>query len=278
MARHYGIAVIPTRVAAPRDKAKVEQAVQHVERQILAKLRDRTFFSIGELNEAIKPLLQELNDKPFQKLPGSRTSQFETLEKPTLKPLPQIPYVFAEWKKAKPGMDYHVALDNHYYSVPYTLIKKELEIRFTKSTVEVFCKGKRVASHRRSYKSGYTTLPEHMPRSHREHAEWTPNRIINWAKKNGEATSGLTEKIINSRKHPEQAFRSCRGIIRLAQCYGQYRLENACRRALAICAYSYKSVKSILKNNLDKLPIADYQQNHITEVNHEYVRGKEYFQ
>ena len=129
MAGHYGTAVIPTRVAAPRDKAKVEQAVQHVERQILAKLRDRTFFSIEELNEAIRPLLKELNDKPFQKLPGSRTSQFETLEKQMLKPLPQTPYVFAEWKKAKPGIDYHVALDNHYYSVPYTLIKKELEIR-----------------------------------------------------------------------------------------------------------------------------------------------------
>jgi transposase len=278
MAQHYGIAVIPTRVAEPRDKAKAEQAVQHVERQILAKLRNRRFFSLQELNEAIMLLLEEVNNKPFQKLPGSRKSQFETLEKAMLKPLPQQPYVFAEWKKAKPGIDYHVALDNHYYSVPYTLIKKELAIRYTVITVEVFYKNKRVASHRRSYTSGHTTLIEHMPKAHSEYVKWTPDRIISWAKKNGDATSKLTEKIIATREHPQQAFRSCIGIIRLAKSYGENRLEKACHRALAIGAYSYKSVQSILKNNLDQQPIFTNQQNQITEKNHEYVRGKDYFQ
>lgn len=277
MAEHYSIAVIPTRVASPRDKAKAERAVLHVERQILAKLRNRRFFSIQELNEAIRPLLENINNRPFQKLPGSRKSHFETLELPKLKPLPQKPYVFAQWKKAKPGIDYHVALEKHYYSVPYTLIKKELAVRFTANTVEVFYKGKRVASHKRSYKPGYTTLPEHMPKAHREYAKWTPHRIINWAKKNGEATAKLAEQIIASRKHPQQAFRSCLGIIRLAQSFGEDRVEKACLRALAIGAHSYKSVQSILKNNLDQQPLPSYQQNHVTEINHEYVRGQSYF-
>ena len=280
MADHYRVAVIPARVRAPKDKAKAEQAVQHIERKILAKLRNRKFFSLYELNEAIKPLLEEVNNKPFQKLPGSRKSQFETLEKVTLKALPTTPYVLSEWKKIKPGVDYHIALDGHYYSVPYTLIQKELAVRFTQSTVEAFYKGKRMASHRRSYQKGAsTTVAEHMPRAHREHAKWTPERIINWAKKNGKFTGKLAENIIASRKHPEQGFRSCLGIIRLAKHYSNERLEKACQRALAIGAYSYKSVQSILKNNLDQAPLLpQQQQNHVTQRDHEYVRGGNYFQ
>ena len=280
MAEHYGVAVIPARVAAPRDKAKAEQAVLHIERQILAKLRNRTFFSVYELNEAIKPLLEEINSKQFQKLPGSRKSQFETLEKVTLKALPAIPYVFAEWKKAKPGIDYHIALDGHYYSVPYTLIQKKLDVRYTQNTVEVFYKSKRVASHKRSYqKGGSTTLTEHMPKAHQEHAKWTPHRIISWAKNNGESTAKLAEQIIAGRKHPQQGFRSCLGIIRLGKSYGNERLEKACQRALTIGAYSYKSVQSILKNSLDQVALPVKQpQHHVTERNHEYVRGQNYFQ
>ena len=280
MANHYGVAVIPARVAAPRDKAKVEEAVQHVERQILAKLRSRTFFSLRELNEAIKPLLEELNNKHFQKLPGSRKSQFEAVEQAILKALPVTPYIFAEWKKAKLGIDYHIELDNHYYSVLYTLIKKSLDIRYTQTTVEIFHKGKRVASHQRSYqKASSTTLLEHMPKSHQEHAKWTPHKIINWAQKNGESTGKLAEQIIASRKHPQQGFRSCLGIIRLGKSYGNERLEKACQKALAIGAYSYKSVQSILKNNLDQI-IQSSQSvgHHVTEQNHEYVRGGNYFQ
>ena len=280
MADHYGVAVIPARVCKPQDKAKAEQAVQHVERQILAKLRNRKFFSLYELNEAISLLLDQVNSKPFQKLPGSRVSQFETLEKASLKALPATPYVFAEWKKARAGVDYHVVLDGHYYSVPYTLIKKELAVRFTQNTVEVFYKNKRVASHRRSYKKGASTIvAEHMPKAHQEYAKWTPRRIIDWAKKNGKFTGKLAENIIASRKHPEQGFRSCLGIIRLAKHYSNERLEKACQRALVIGAYSYKSVQSILKNNLDQEPLPSQQmQYHVTQKHHEYVRGGNYFQ
>jgi transposase len=280
MADHYGVAVIPARSCKPQDKAKAEQAVQHVERQILAKLRDRKFFSLYELNEALKPLLKEVNNKQFQKLPGSRTSQFETLEKASLKSLPATSYILAEWKKARAGVDYHIVLDGHYYSVPFTFIQKELTLRFTQNTVEIFYKNKRVASHIRSYKKGAsTTMVEHMPKSHKEYAKWTPQRITDWAKKNGEFTGKLAENIIASRKHPEQGFRSCLGIIRLAKCYSNERLEKACQRALVIGAYSYKSVQSILKNNLDQGPLPSQQeQYHVTQKNHEYVRGGNYFQ
>lgn len=278
MANHYGIAVIPTRVSAPRDKAKVEEAVQHVERTILAKLRDRTFFGLYELNEAIKPLLIELNQKPFQKLPGSRISLFETLEKPVLRPLPQRSYEFAEWKKATPGIDYHIALDQHYYSVPYTLIKKTLDVRYTHNVVEIFYRGKRVSSHLRSHQKGsFTTVLEHMPKAHQEYAKWTPERIIRWAQSSGKSTAELAEKIMESRKHPQQGLRSCLGVMRLGESYGAERLESACQRALAIGGYSYKSVLSILQNNLDRQALPELKDTLATK-NHEYVRGQDYFQ
>lgn len=278
LAEHYGIAIIPTRVSTPRDKAKVEEAVQNVERRILAKLRNRQFFSLYELNESIRPLLEELNRRPFQKLQGTRLSQFEALEKQTLKPLPEIPYIFAEWKKARPGIDYHIALDGHYYSVPYKLIKKELDVRYTQNTVEIFYKGQRMASHRYNYQKGkHTTLLEHMPRSHQEYAKWTPIRIINWANSNGKFTGALAEKIIKTKTHPEQGYRACLGIMRLGKSYGENRLESACERALNIGAYSYKSVESILKNNLDQQPLP-VEQVSALNLTHEYVRGKEYFQ
>lgn len=278
LAEHYGIAVIPTRVSAPRDKAKVEEAVQNVERQILAKLRNRQFFSLRELNENIKPLLKELNNKPFQKLLGSRQSQFEALDKPLLKPLPETPYVFAGWKKARVSIDYHIELDKHRYSVPYKLLGKELDVRYTQNTIEIFNNGRRIASHKRSYAKGqYTTLTEHMPRKHQEYAKWTPVRIINWANTNGKYTGILVKKIIESKAHPEQGYRACLGVIRLGKSYGEGRLEAACKRAVYLEAYSYKNVESILKNNLDQqpLPIEPIYQLNLT---HEYVRGKEYFQ
>jgi transposase len=186
MAEHYGVAVIPARVRKPKDKAKVEVAVQIVERWILAALRKRTFFSLAELNAAIRELLEKLNNRPFKKLPGSRQSRFLELDKPALKSLPTSPYQFAQWKKARIAPDYHIELFGHYYSVPYQLVGKELDVRATDTTVECFHKSKRVASHGRSYrKGGYTTLPEHMPRNHREHAAWTPERMIRWAAKTG---------------------------------------------------------------------------------------------
>jgi transposase len=278
MAQHYGVGVLPTRVRSPRDKAKVEEAVQHIERRILARLRNRTFFSLEEVNQAIRPLLEEVNRQPFQKLPEeSRLSQFEK-EKSSLKPLPANHYVFAEWKKAKAGIDYHIALDGHYYSVPFTLVKKTLDVRYTTSTVEVFNKGKRVASHIRSYKKGrHTTVKEHMPKKHQKYAEWTPERIINWANTKGASVGKLARKIIEKHVHPALGYRSCMGLIRLGEGYGD-RLEKACKRALAINAISYKNVESILRNNLDTQPLPQTTEEvQITAVPHDYVRGDEYY-
>lgn len=280
MASYYGIAVIPARVSTPKDKPKVEKGVQDIERQILAKLRNRTFFSLTELNQALEPLLDEFNRQPFQKLPGSRLSQFENLDKPALRPLPTTPYEFAEWKKAKAGADYHIELHGHFYSVPYTSVKKELDVRFTSKTVEIFFKSKRIASHMRGYhKNRYTTIVEHMPKAHQQYAEWTPERIINWAGKIGESTEQLMREIVTSRAHPQQGFRSCLGILRLGKSYGDQRLEAACERALSIGALNYKSIESILKNKLDQkaVPSNESEKTSITCQMHEYVRGGDYF-
>ena len=277
MANHYGCAVIPTRVRKPRDKAKVEVGVQVVERWILARLRNVTFFSLAELNAAIQELLIKLNDRPFKKLPGSRRSLFETLDKPALKPLPVQSYVYAEWKKARVHIDYHIEIDSHYYSVPYQLVKGEIDVRITINTIEAFHKGRRLASHRRSYrKGGFTTLKEHMPKAHQKYAEWTPDRLIRWASKTGSATAKLIEAILTSRLHPQQGFRSCLGIMRLGKQYGQERLEAACARALAIGSLSFKSVQAILKNGLDKRPLPTAHPK-TPAIQHENIRGPNYY-
>jgi len=277
MATHYGTAVIPARVRKPKDKAKVEAGVQFVERQILARLRNRTFFGLDELNDAITELLEELNNRPFQKLPGCRRSLFESLDKPVLKPLPATAYQYAEWKKPKVNIDYHVEVDWHYYSVPYQLVGKRLDVRITATTVECFNKGKRVASHRRSFKKGgYTTLSQHMPKSHREYLKWTPDRLENWAAKTGPHTARLAKTIIESRPHPQQGFRSVLGILRLTKTYGDDRIEAACKRALSINSPSYKSVKSILKNGLDQKSIPQNKPEK-KPVSHPNIRGAGYY-
>ena len=278
LAEHYGVAVIPTRVASPKDKAKVEQAVQHIGRRILAPLRHRQFFSIHELNQAIKLLLAQVNAAPFQKLEGSRDTEFEKLDKPALKPLPSQRYGFAQWKKAKVNLDYHIELDRHYYSVPYRYVRTKVDIRYSQNIVEIFKGGQRIAAHRRSYQKGaHTTLPEHMPRSHREYLGWDTNRILNWAGEQGESVATLSEAIINSKRHPQQGYRACFGLMRLKKTYGNQRLNAACYRALHIGAHSYQSVKSILKNELDRVPLPEPQKDP-THSEHEYVRGANYFQ
>jgi transposase len=278
MAVHYGTAVIPARVKTPQDKAKVETAVQIVERWILAPLRERAFFSLDELNQAIRELLDRMNERPFQKLSGCRLSWFEKTDKPALLPLPATRYVFAEWKKAKVNIDYHVELFRHYYSVPYQLVREEVNIRYTWSTVEVFHKNKRVASHKRSNKEGgHTTCKEHMPKSHQAYLEWTPSRIINWGKKTGEACAQLMELIMNSRRYPELGYRSCLGIMRLGRQYSPERLEAACRRAVAVRAHSYKSVRSILDQGLDKLPLPEAGSAPLVAIEHNNIRGSEYY-
>jgi transposase len=277
MARHYGTAVIPARVAKPKDKAKVEVAVQIVERWILARLRNHEFFSLQQLNETIESLLVELNKKPFQKLPGCRCSMFEAVDKPALKPLPQQSYQFAEWKKARVNIDYHIEVDRHYYSVPHQLIKRQIDVRITNTTIECLYKNKRVASHIRSHQQGrHTTIKEHMPKSHQKMAEWTPDRFIRWAKKIGPQTVQLIMTVLSSRPHPQQGFRSALGILRLAKSYGDHRLEAACKRALMIGSTSYRSVASILKNGLDQRPLAKPVKDQ-PAILHTNVRGSQYY-
>jgi transposase len=277
---YYATTVIPARVRRPRDKAKAENAVQVVERWILARLRKRTFFSLEEVNEAIGDLLEYLNDRKFKKLDTTRREVYEKLERPALRALPPSRYEYTQWKRAKVFMNYHVEVDKHHYSVPYQLVGEKVEVRYTASTVEVFFKGKRVACHLRSYrKGGYTTLDEHMPASHRAHRGWSPQRIINWAEKTGPCTGKLVQRIMAERPHPEQGYRSCLGIIRLERYYGRERLEAACRKACALRAYSYRRVQSMLKSGMDRvkiLPGVDDEQPKEPLV-HLNLRGAEYY-
>ncbi len=277
MAKHYGTAIIPARIRKPRDKAKVESAVGFTERWIIAALRNHTFFSLTELNKAIAEKLSELNNRSFQKMEGSRRSLFETIDKPALKQLPLSSYEYALWKKHRVNIDYHITVDSHHYSVPYQLVKEQVDARLTATTVEILFKNKRVASHLRSYiKWHHTTLEEHMPKAHQKYLEWSPSRIINWAGQNGSKTAALVAKILESRKHPEQGFRSCLGIMRLAKHYSPQRLEAACDRALILKAYSFKNVKSILQNGLDRQPWPQ-DSNAIKPVQHYNIRGKDYY-
>lgn len=278
LARHYGCAIVPARVRKPRDKAKVESAVQGVERSILAPLRNRSFFSLAELNHAIWERLDEYNRKPFQKLEGSRRSVFEELDRPALKPLPAQPYEFAEWKQATVNIDYHVDADGHYYSVPHALVRQRVDVRLTATTVEVFHKGKRVASHFRTpHKGRHTTVKEHMPKAHQQYLEWTPQRILRWAGKTGPATAEVVEHILSSRPHPEQGYRSCLGILRLGKLYSAERLEAACQRASALNAFSYRNIDAILKNGLDQQPLPQPSPP-APAIHHDNVRGPEYYQ
>ena len=278
LARHYNTVIIPARSRKPRDKAKAEAGVLLVERWILAKLRHHSFFSLADLNREIRKLLKILNEKPFQKLSGSRQSWFEEIDKPALRQLPSVPYELAYWKKATVHLDYHVEVKGYYYSVPYKLVKKKLDIRYTQQTVECFYRGKRVASHLRDVPSGrHATIKEHMPLKHQKYLEWTPDRFKRWAAKIGTETTLLTELILLKRAHPQQAYRTLLGILRLGKAYGNSRLEAACSRALHINALSYKSIESILKNGLDQKPLPEKERG-TDPVEHKNIRGAGYFQ
>lgn len=277
LAEHYGTAVIPARVRKPKDKAKAEVGVQIVERWILARLRKQTFFSLADANATIRILLTDLNSRPFKKLPGSRKEAFETLDRPVLKPLPAEAYSFSQWKKVRAGIDYHVEIDGHYYSVPYQLRGRQLEARITATSVECFVQRKRVASHVRSFQPGrHTTVHDHMPKGQQEYADWTPQRLIRWAAKTGPRTATMAEAILASRQHAQQAFRSAMGLISLAKIYTPERLEAACDLALEGQATSYKSIKSILKTGLDQQP---RQQTlpMAAPIVHDNIRGGHYY-
>jgi len=277
MASHYGTSILPARVRRPRDKAKVENGVLIVERFILARLRDRQFFSLDELNRAIAALLVDLNAKLMRKLGASRREFFETIDRPALMALPAEPYQYAEWKKCRLAPDYHVELHGHYYSAPHSLIREVLEARLTAGTIELFHKGKRVASHARSaLRNRHTTIAEHMPSSHRRYAEWTPARIDREAERIGPAAAGLCAAIMRAKPHPEQGFRACLGILRLTKSYGAKRLEAACRRGLDIGATTYGSIASILKTGLDRA-YREEPDAQTAPIDHANIRGGRYY-
>jgi transposase len=276
MAAHYSCAVIPARVKKPRDKAKVESAVQQVERWVIAPLRDRTFHSLAEANMAMEERLEWMNNRKMKGLGASRADLFREHDLPALKALPSRPFEFAARKKARVNIDYHVALDGNYYSVSYRLIGEQVEARLADHTVEIFHKAKRVASHARSYAKGkFITCKEHMPASHRAHLEWTPSRIISWAQETGPSTAALVDGIMRAKPHPEMGYRACLGIIRLSGRFGSERVEAASARALSVGACSYRSVKSILQSGLDKINEQDDDRPAIPS--HDNVRGPDYY-
>jgi len=276
LATHYRTAILPTRPRKPRDKAKVEVGVLVVERWILARLRNRRFFSLAELNQAIAELVADLNTRPMRRLGVSRRDLFLELDGPALKPLPAEPFEYAEWRVRRVGLDYHVDIDGHYYSVPHRLIREQLDARITAHTIELFRKGERVAVHLRGTGRGrHTTVPEHMPSSHRRYAEWTIERILHDAAAIGPSTAKLAALILETRPHPEQGYRACLGILRLARQYGPDRLEAACDRGLDIGARSYGSIQSILKHGLDRQRPQPIQGELLPD--HPNIRGSRYY-
>ena len=279
-ARHYGTAIVPARPAKPRDKAKVEVAVQVAERWILARLRNETFFTLAALNARIAALLTDLNDRPMKGYGGaSRRALFERFDRPALQPLPRDRYVHADWRHARVNIDYHVEVDRHYYSVPHALIHAAVEICLTATTVDVLLRGVRVWLHVRSYQPGrHTTIPDHMPKAHRAHLEWSPSRLIGWGATIGRQTEALVQALLESRPHPEQGYRSCLGILRLAKQHGPARLDAACARALAAGARSYRHVESILKHGLDRLPLDGEPAPPPVRPLHANVRGPAYYE
>ena len=277
LADHYGCVVLPTRIVKPRDKAKVEVAVQIVERFVLAKLRNRTFFSLAELNAAIRDCVAAINAKVMRRVGQSRAELLETIDGPALKALPSEPYAYAEWKRARVARDYHIEIGHHFYSVPSKLIREIVEARITGATVEIFHKGQRIASHAFSpVRNRHTTVTEHMPSAHRRYAEWTPAKMMDEAAKAGSATVALFEAIMKAKPHPEQGFRSCIGIINLAKSYGPERVEAACRRGNTIGATTYGSVSSILKHGLDKA-FASEPAPDAPPIRHGNIRGSGYY-
>ena len=278
LAAHYGAAVLPAKVRKPRYKAKAENGVLVSKRWILAVLRHRTFFSLAELNAAIRELLESLNTRAMRKLKKSRRQVFEELDRPAALSLPDRPYQYAEWLKARVNIDYHIEVDRHYYSVPFRLIREQLDVRLTATTLEAFCKGERVAAHARSHAAHKpTTRAEHMPPEHRRYAEWTPSRMLDWAAKTGPSTAQLTEKILASKTFPEQGYRAVLGILRLGRLYGGERLEAACVRAMRFGTCSYRSVHAILARGLDQQvqDQDDAGQNPLPF--HDNIRGGEYY-
>lgn len=281
MAAHYQTAIVPARPYKPRDKAKAEVAVQIVERWIMARLRHQTFFTLASLNQAIRFLLDDLNQRPFKKLPGTRLSQFEQLDKPALRPLPTSPYQYAEIKQARVHIDYHLEFDKHYYSVPHHLVRQAVEVQATHNTVAIYSHGQRIASHPRSHRQGaHSTCPEHMPHSHRAMSEWSPERFLRWAGDIGQETRTVVSHLLQEKRHQEQSYRRILALLSNSKKYGRERLNNACGRALLINSPTRSSVESILKQGLDQVPVEAPDcavQEELNLDHHENVRGEDYY-
>jgi len=275
---HYGTCVIPARPAKARDKAKVEAGVLVAQRWILARLRHETYFSLLELNARIRELLEDLNGRVMRVYGVSRRELFERVDRPVLKPLPAERFEYGAWKKAKVNIDYHVEVDRHWYSVPHMLVGEEVEAWITGATIALFHRSKRICVHMRSRERGrFTTIPEHMPAAHQRHLEWTPSRILNWAGTVGPGVRALAEAIMTERRHPEQGYRSCLGILRLGKRYGGERLEVACGRALVTGARTYRHVEAMLKNGMDRRPMLGEEEERTSMGGHEHVRGSDYY-
>lgn len=279
LATHYNTCVIPTRVRKPRDKAKVEAAVLVAQRWILAVLRDRQFFHLDDLNAAIAELLKRLNERVMRHVKQSRRQLYDKLDRPALQPLPAQPYEYAEWKQVGVNIDYHISFDDHYYSVPYTLVGETLWCRATHHIVELFHRGKRLTSHVRSFvKYAHSTHSEHRPASHRAHLEWTPSRLIRWGQSIGPHTAAVVEHLIRSKPHPEQGYRSSLGLLRLSERFGAARLERACERSIAMRSASYRTVKTMLKKRMEEAPLLEPVQSDSTaDLGAAYVRGRRYY-
>lgn len=277
MGEHYGVAIVPARAVSPKDKAKVENIVGTIERQVLAVLRDETFTGIAEINEAIKPLGNKLNTQSFQKMQTSRQQLFESIDRPALKPLPSTRYQFSVWKKAKINIDYHFIFEKHFYSVPWQYIHHAVDIRSTVNTVECFYKGERIAAHAKNTKRyGYTTLEAHMPPAHLAHKQGSsPERLKSWAEKIGPKTASFIQHMMTARPFPEQAYRACLGVLRLAAQYGEVRLEHACTRGLEVGATRYQQIQNMLKNNIENEPINE--TTHSAVLHHHNIRGPKYY-
>ena len=285
MAEHYGTAVIPARVRAPRDKANAEGSVGNISTWITAALRNEQFFSLSELNRAIRQKLEEFSRRPFQKKEGSRYEIFRDEELPLLAPLPATPYELAEWKQATVQFNYHISFAGMLYSVPHEYIKRKVDVRVTDKTIEIFYNHNRIASHRRLYgrKGQYSTVTEHMPTSHQQYLEWNGDRFRKWAERIGSSTHQVVDAILTSKRVEQQSYRSCMGLLKLADKYSADRLEAACRKALSFTATpSYKSIKNILDTGNDQAEVSDKGQTTGSHTesgksSHALTRGADYY-